>query len=1154
MTPRSTFTVLLFATLSSSPSTLQAAFTTAATPSDGVYRFTFGVKETGDGSFAVPASAAYDVRGTYDAADAFTYGFLGTRDGSYADDVPASPSCAEPSAIDGFQVVQGQKIVLHDTNDLNNVACVCGPAASEYLPAGASPYEGRYPVRFAMRGEERAYYAVTCTVANASSSSNADVTLFSERQHLQAHHLTLAPGETRTFAWSVELAPNVYKTQGTYYDNAVNVAVVGESAALASLVVVKQPQTSGTVRGAAVADMNVGRTMWLCTDSTGTDQKNATPYFSLQNYSGVGSGLSRYAPANLSIRNQGEGGLATNAKAHRQSCLLKPGDYLYVEYGHNEAGTTSYTNNLETYLADVQTAGANLIVVSPLERRSSWNSDSSTWNRSLQGYAEAGEAWVEDKIAQGARNVAFIDLNKRYNDWMNTELQRIHAVNASVSLNAAISYYYRSAKGANVDNTHINNAGADQAAYWVWYDALARVAAGENAEDGSAAKVQADVLKGLTEGYQGTVGVGGAAENLPWQVADEIISAGAAPNSFWDTPVSTGFAYANDAAVAAVAAVTNADGTVTISGVTMRILNPGNYYKAVIDAISADASVTNRYWSYCNYDVGGTGAASGVLVNPNAAGFLTSDRDKAQVAVADVETITVPAGGKALVWFAEADAATWQTGANGPCSAKYPVEAWSEVLLDDNCSNASTWTLLTQAVTTTNVVDRALYFTTTGANADNTKKNFGYYPPRFSSGMGAGRYRITFKAKMDSGTINFELGDSIHNTTTLFNNKKTLMSFSGTTVTTYGSTGPMVTVDENGDGQNVVNKLCWVDVDIILDRDNDRAQISVGGSNYVEYRNVAHLPGDEFADRTWNYFGITCPGQQSSYGYVDDVKVVRLAPVVYPTVTATACVATETSPSASAMGTVTINGYATNSLTIYSGNDFALQAASANPERYTFVCWRDAQGNDVTSNATLFVEGAAADFARTAIFRKYASNESHVTKWDFSAYQGAFVVVPSGATAVTENGMTFHLVAGDQLTGAGLLWKNSATGSSTKTETLSASDDHYIVYTPSESGTLALKFSANAYVKGRSPTLIIKAADSASECADSSGDVKVSVSAANTEYVLSANLERGVTYYIWTYSYNWGGGGFYHNYTIPAITYTCAPTAKGHNGILFRAR
>ena len=329
--------------------TMVQAWTVGAVPADGVYKFTFGVDSVADG-FAVPASAVYDAKGTgyYDgtANSTFTYGFLGTTETSYVDDVVAVEGSGIPTAIDGFSVVQGQRIVLHDTNDLNSVSCVCGPAASEYLPAGASPYEGRYPVRFSMRGEERAYYAVTCTVANASSTTNADVTLFSERCHIIAHHLSLAPGETKTFAWSVELAPNVYKTRGTYHDNAINVCVVGENAALANLTVVKQPQTSGTVRGESVANMNVGKTMWLCTDSTGTDQANATPYFSLQNYSGVGSGLSRWAPASLSIRNQGEGGLATNANAHRNSCLLKPGDYLYVEYGHNESGVTSYTNNL----------------------------------------------------------------------------------------------------------------------------------------------------------------------------------------------------------------------------------------------------------------------------------------------------------------------------------------------------------------------------------------------------------------------------------------------------------------------------------------------------------------------------------------------------------------------------------------------------------------------------------------------------------------------------------------------------------------------------------------------------------------------------------------------------------------------------------------
>ena len=1134
--------VLLFCALTAQA---DSSWTTAQVPADGVYKFTFGVDSVAEG-FAVPASAVYDVQGTgYYTGETpiFSYGFLGTTDTSYQTDIPVSPSCSEPSAIDGFQVVQGQKIILHDATDANSVTCVKGPLASEYLPANASQYEGRYPIRFSMRGEERAYYAVTCTVVNVSSTTNADVTVFSERQHIITHHLSLAPGETKTFAWSVELAPNVYKTQGTYYDNAVNISVVGENAALASVTIVKQPQTSGTVRGEAVDNMNVGKTIWLCTDSTGTDQKNATPFFSLQNYSGVGSGLSRWAPANISIRNQGEGGLATNANTHRKSCLLKPGDYLYVEYGHNESGLTSYTNNLETYLQDVNEAGAYLLIVSPVERRSSWNSDTSTWNRSLGGYAEVGEAWVEDKIAQGARNVAFIDLNKRYNDWMNTELQRIHEVNPEISLNAAINFYYKSSKGANVDNTHINNAGTDQAAYWVWYDALARVAAGENAEEGSAAKVQADVLKGITEGYQGKIGVGGTVDNLPWSVTDDIINDGLAPNGFWDTPVSTGYAYANEACVASVAAWTNADNTVTISNVTMRILNPDNYYKAVIDIINADGATTNRYWSYYNYDIGGAGKVSGDLVDPNQPGFLNADKDKAAVTAADIETLTIPAGGKALVWIAKASATTWQTEDNGPCSPKYPVEYWSEVLLEDDCSDASTWTILSQAVVSTNVVEDALYFTTTGANSDNTKKNFGYYPPKFASAMGAGRYRITFKVKSDSGTVNFQLGDSINNTTTLFNNSKTLMSVTGTRVTGYGSTEPQITVvtEEDTEGevttttQNLVNKLRWMDVDIILDRDNDRAYVSVGGSDYAEYRNAAFLPGS-YSDRTWNFFGITCPGQQSSYGYVDDVKVVKLASVEYPTVTAAA------TPSDSALGSVTINGYETDSLTIYSGNDFIIKAASLDPDMYAFECWKDAGGNTVSTSPSLFIENATENIDYTAQFREYAREENREITWDFSAYQGDFEGVPTEHTVIIDNGMEFHLESGDIISGNGIYWHNSALGHKTGTETLSASGDHYIVYTPTASGTLTLKFSVDNYASNRKPHVTIKAADSASECQNASGDKYVQVKAANTEYTLTADLVAGTTYYIWTYSYNWGGGGYTHNYTIPSITYTYAPT------------
>ena len=104
-----------------------AAFTTASVPSDGIYRFTFGVGETQDGAIPVSADAVCDVNGTY--TDTFSYGFLGTTDDSYKTDVPSNLPTV-PHAIDGFKVVKGQKIVLKNATDANGVSCVTGPAAS----------------------------------------------------------------------------------------------------------------------------------------------------------------------------------------------------------------------------------------------------------------------------------------------------------------------------------------------------------------------------------------------------------------------------------------------------------------------------------------------------------------------------------------------------------------------------------------------------------------------------------------------------------------------------------------------------------------------------------------------------------------------------------------------------------------------------------------------------------------------------------------------------------------------------------------------------------------------------------------------------------------------------------------------------------------
>ena len=1116
------------------------AWTTAPAPADGVYKFEFGVNEASAGAYAVPASAVYDVQGTgYYTGETptFTYGFLGTTETSYVDDTPVGSKVTDVRQIDGFSVVEGQYIVLSDTNDLNGVSCVCGPAAAGYLPANASPYEGRYPVRFAMRAEERAYYAVTCTVVNASSTANADVTLYSERSHLHAHHMTLSPGATRTFAWSVELAPNFCKAYSdSYRDNAINVCVVGENAALASVTVVKQPQVSGTVRGEAIDNMNVGKSIWICTDSTGCDYPMSIPFFSLQNYGGVGAGLSRWAPADISICNQGEGGLATNSKTHRQSCLLKPGDYLYVEYGHNEGGVTSYTNNLETYLSDAKTAGAKLLVVSPVERHTSWNSTTKYWEASLAGIRDGGRAWVEDKIAQGETCVAFIDLNTHYLNWMNSEVDRICTAFPSMNRSAAINYYYQSAKGKNVDGTHLNTAGEDQGAYWFWQAALAVVAAGESAEEGTSAKIQADVVKGITEGYQSTLGLGTAVANTPWLVTDEIIAAGVAPNSFWDTPVTTMLDYVNEAVVADVAAWTNADGTVTISNITMRILNPGNYYKAVIDIISADAATTNRYYSYYNYDVGGLNATSGTLIKPEQSGFL--DSDAANGGAKDRETLTVPAGGKAYVWFAKADDATWQVGANAPCSARYPVEAWSKVLVDDHGEDASNWSAVTQSEYTFTENEAGYYdFTGTGYGSDGkTKKNFGMFRDFDDAGeISGGRYRVSFKALYTAGSFTFGVINAKGTTTSPTAGAVNLVQFTGKSAKVCGSEAAEVTLvkDANEELQpsNRINVDAWTDVDMIVDMDLGKAEVSVGGSDYQTYEIPAYsekaaFPSAVIPNLPYRYFVFSLEYQMSHFGAIDDVKVMQLAASTERQV-----VTVSAAPNDANFGTVTIRDEDTNSFDIYSGASVALKAVSADPDMYAFVCWRDAGDNDVSSNATFVVENAVADCSYTAVFREYGEEEDRVVKWDFSDYivDG---IAATGNLATNYNGLAVCLQNGDSLSGDGLYWAN--VGSSSGSVPVGSTGRH-IEWTAPFDGTMSVVFSVSSTAatggNGKPVYVSMQVKDS-----DGTSIGSVNATTANTDTTLQFSATAGTTYSIYTYYYNRSS-----QITVKSITYAYAP-------------
>lgn len=1103
-----------------------ADWTTGSVPSDGVYKFTFGVSETQDGSFPVPASAVCDVNGSY--TDTFSYGFLGTTDDSYKNDVPSNLK-AVPHAIDGFKVVKGQKIVLHNGVDADGTAIVYGPAASEYLPAGASSYEGRYPVRFSARMPERGYYAVSCTVANASTTANADVTLFSERCHTHAQHLALEPGETKTFAWSVELAPNYFKgsTGGTYYDNAINVVVVGENAALASVTVTKQPTTTenATIRGAAAESINVGTTMWLCDDSTGTDQRCDTPYFNLQNYAGTGSGLSRWAPPALSIRNQGEGGLASSDKAHLATCLLKPGDYLYVQYGHNENSTAEFTANLEKYLTLATNSNAKLIIASPVERHNTWDSTTETYGRGLKAYADAGEAWVKAKIDAGVTDVAFVDLNKTFVDWQNEEIDRINGINPAISKKAAIEFYYQSSKGGKVDISHPNNAGADWGAYAFWQAALDVVNAGANAEEGSYAKVQAEVLSGIMDGVAARV-----ADDEPWKISDEIINAGAAPNSYWDATVRAGYDYINSAAVAAVDA-TCEDGVVTLSGVSMRVMNQVNYAKAVIDIVSADKATTNRWYSYYNYDA--SGSASGDVVIPEADGFLNADLSKDVASTSSAEysaTLTIPAGAKAYVWFAEASGETWQVGdnADSPISAKYPLEAWTSVLLDDDCSDTSTWTDLFGGVNTFAVADGAISFSMTGYDSGTNKKNGGFAKAFADSATIAdGRFRVSFKALYTQGEIRFALSQVEGSSSYPMGvsggaSPKSVATLNGSASVLGAAANVTLSDAETPVAQATVNSDEWMDVDMIVDLDAGKATASIGGADYATF------PIGTLADgAAYSYFGVTLANEKAHAGAIDDVKIVTLAPSPKYLVEAAA--------NNSAYGHVEINGTEATSLEAVEGSDVALTAVSADDDLYKFVRWTNAAGRSVSTKKTLFIESIAAAASYTAVFEAYGHDDDRVVTWDFSEY-AASPVAASAATTVQDDGLSIFLKSGDAIADDGIYWSGTALK---KWDGTVGETDRHIEWRASADGTVEIVFSTSAglYNSDSGPYLCVATNEQAMTYKSTAWASQAVGTTANTDTVLTFKATADTLYKIYSYYQNRD-----MTVTVKSITYTYAPT------------
>lgn len=402
----------------------------------------------------------------------YQYGFLGTDPEDYN----------LTNRYDGWTTQKGQTIELAAGNDAIGVVGAGGTEkeggkGNDIFGNKADKY---YPTRFALKVTDDTYYRVKATVTTLDPTKDATVSLYTERKHPLYTEKKITAGQTYTESFSVRVTPIYYVQSaptGQIADEMLTVGVLGENSALAS-VEIQQVQTIPTV--------------WVLGDSTVTDGNTTLPFFPLQNYTGVGTGLTKYLRRDYAMVNEGEGGLnaADNNHFNMVNSRIQAGDYMYVEYGHNHKsdGPAGYKSCLDKYYNACHEKGAKLLIVSPVQSDNSWNETTKRWDSRFGGddnFEGAGKSYVAEKVAGDATDVAFVNLTETSVAFVD----KVTIDNGEVK--TAAQFYYQTAKDGATDPSHPNDAGAENFAYCAFEAAKA-------VTDTTQKAVLADLLANMT--------------------------------------------------------------------------------------------------------------------------------------------------------------------------------------------------------------------------------------------------------------------------------------------------------------------------------------------------------------------------------------------------------------------------------------------------------------------------------------------------------------------------------------------------------------------------------------------------------------------------------------------------------------------------------
>jgi lysophospholipase L1-like esterase len=247
-------------------------------------------------------------------------------------------------------------------------------------------------------------YNVTITFGDTKDETETTVKAELRRLMLESVETAYGKFETRTFTVNVR-APQIAggdevrlkdreKTiEARAWDEKLTLEFNGESPTVSSIEITP-------------ADVP---TIFLLGDSTVCDQPQ-------EPYSSWGQMLTRFFGPGVAIANHAESGesLRSSLGARRLDkvlSLIKPGDYLFIQYGHNDqkekgegvGAFTTYKADLKMFVAETRKRGATPVLVTSVNRRN--------FNEQGKVYSTLGD--YPEAVRQVAKEekVALIDLN-----------------------------------------------------------------------------------------------------------------------------------------------------------------------------------------------------------------------------------------------------------------------------------------------------------------------------------------------------------------------------------------------------------------------------------------------------------------------------------------------------------------------------------------------------------------------------------------------------------------------------------------------------------------------------------------------------------------------------------------------------------------------